>query len=89
MRFRYGIRVWGVASNWTCERPMGFRYSSNSISPGCVGGPCVGMRTTMSSLVSKSFLAGVVGRSMVIRDLHAFLAVIVPNETYPELAVDL
>jgi hypothetical protein len=25
---------------------------------------------------------------MVIRDLHAFRAVIVPNETYPELAVD-
>jgi len=35
-----------------------------------------------------SFLAGVVGRSMVIRDLHAFRAVIVPNETYPELVVD-
>jgi hypothetical protein len=25
---------------------------------------------------------------MVIRDLHAFRAVIVPNETYPELVVD-
>jgi hypothetical protein len=26
---------------------------------------------------------------MVIRDLHAFRAVIVPNETYPELVVEL
>lgn len=25
---------------------------------------------------------------MVIRDLHAFWAIIVPNETYPELVVD-
>ena len=25
---------------------------------------------------------------MVIRDLHAFRSVIVPNETYPELVVD-
>ena len=25
---------------------------------------------------------------MVIRDLHAFRAAIVPNETYPELVVD-
>jgi hypothetical protein len=25
---------------------------------------------------------------MIIRDLHAFWAVILPNETYPELVVD-
>ena len=37
---------------------------------------------------SEEVIRGVAGRSVVIRDLHAFRAVIVPNETYPELVVD-
>ena len=34
-----------------------------------------------------SFLAGVVGSSMVIRNLHAFWAIIVPYETYSVVEV--
>jgi hypothetical protein len=54
---------------------MGFKNSSNNISPGCVGGRCFGKRRLTSWLV-------------VIDDFDLVGMTVLPFETDPELLVD-
>jgi hypothetical protein len=66
-------------ANADCEIPSGRRNSSNSISPGCVGGRCVGRRRCTSAR----------GRFVVVRDFDVVGIAVLPPEAHPELIVDV
>lgn len=72
----YGTRIPSATSR--CDSPMGFRNSSRSISPGCDGEPCAGIRTICAS--SRSLL--------IVHELNPGRAHVVPREADPVLVAD-
>jgi hypothetical protein len=79
--FRRGKETPSFVANSNCVRPRGFRNSSNSISPGGVGGRCVGSR--MSAVRSFSPLGLV-----IVCDLDFVGIARLPPKTHPVLGVD-
>lgn len=69
------------AANADCEMRSGFRNSISSISPGCVGGRCVGSRRLTSASAAKR-------RLVVVCDLDVRGISILPAEADSILAVD-
>src|ERR1019366_4652076 len=63
-----------------CVTPIGTRNSSRSISPGCVGGRCVGRRLWTSAPRS--------ARLVVVCDFNFVGIPVLPLEADPELVVD-
>src|SRR6476659_1154489 len=64
-----------------CEIPRGFRNSSRSISPGCVGGRVVGRRRRTSRCFRPRGL-------VVVRDFNFVGIAVLPGEAYSILIVD-
>jgi len=79
--FKRGNDTPSLTAKSDCVTPRGFRNSSRSISPGCVGGRCVG---SLMSAVRGLGLSALV----VVRDFDVVGIVTLPSETHSILVVD-